>query len=108
MNALPVWRDTLLQGGLGNPFVHLRRGQALFELGDLSEAQNELARALLLGGQPLFADEASEYWAFIIGRMRPYAERGTWEGWTGVEDGSPMAEWLVDPGHYDLRLPPQD
>src|SRR6476620_2766632 len=41
--SLDTWRDAIVRyGGFGNPFVHLRRGQALFELGNEKEASNEL------------------------------------------------------------------
>ncbi|MCI0455509.1 MAG: tetratricopeptide repeat protein [Gemmataceae bacterium] len=56
-NGRDTWRDALLSGGLGNPFVHLRRGQTLYELGDQNEAGNELLRALLLGGEEVFANQ---------------------------------------------------
>jgi tetratricopeptide (TPR) repeat protein len=105
LNAVPVWRDILLLNGLGNPFVHLRRGQTLYELGNHGEAANELMRALLLGGEPLFEEEPRKYWDFITARARPPKGRTSWEGWTGVEPGDPLHQWLMDPGQYDLRAP---
>jgi tetratricopeptide (TPR) repeat protein len=108
LNALPVWRDVLLYCGLGNPFPHLRRGQTLYELGEFKEAENELMRALLLGGEPLFAEEPRKYWEYITSRARPPAGWTSWEGWTGVEPGSPLHEWLLDPGIYELRADPQN
>lgn len=102
LNAVPIWRDVLLMNGLGNPFVHLRRGQTLYELGDLDEAKNELARALLLAGQPIFEEEDPKYWNYITGLMRPPEGREGWEGFEGVPQESAMYEWLMDPGKYGL------
>ena len=34
-------------GGLGNPFVHLRLGECHYELGDMTAAADELARATM-------------------------------------------------------------
>ena len=52
-------------GGLGTPFVHLRLGQCELELGNPERAAEELARALKLGGEALFAGEAPKYLAFV-------------------------------------------
>jgi tetratricopeptide (TPR) repeat protein len=101
--GIDTWRDALLFGGLGNPFVHLRRGQTLYELGDQKEAANELLRALLLAGQKIFASEDPKYWDFIISVARPPEGWKSWDGWTGVEEGSPVHDWLMDPGVYALR-----
>ena len=39
---------------IGNPFVHLRRGQVFYELGDKESAADELARAFLSEGRGMF------------------------------------------------------
>lgn len=100
--GLQTWRDALLQGGIGNPFVHLRRGQTLLELGEREEAGNELLRALLLGGERLFAGENPRYIAFITSTARPPAGLESWRGWQGVEPTTPGFEWLADPNQYQL------
>lgn len=51
--------------GFGNPFLHLRRGQALFELGRKKEAANELTRAYSLAGEQIFENEHPKYEAFL-------------------------------------------
>ncbi len=50
---------------IGNPFIHLRRGQVLFELGDLERAKNELATAYLIEGEELFKTEKQKYLNFV-------------------------------------------
>ena len=62
--------------GVGNPFIHLRLGQACLELGDEVRAADELARAYMGGGKELF-DEDSEYWQFITSKLKPPAS-GEW------------------------------
>ena len=52
-------------GGLGTPFIHLRLGQCELELGNPERAAEELARALKLGGEALFAGEAPKYLDFL-------------------------------------------
>jgi tetratricopeptide (TPR) repeat protein len=48
-------------GGLGNPFLHLRRGQVLFEFGEMDSSAEELMRAYMGGGSENFATEAPKY-----------------------------------------------
>ena len=68
---------------IGNPFLHLRLGQAQYELGDLRRAEDDLARALLGGGQDLFSDEDPKYLAFVKTVLRPPPE-----GWDRYRGGS--------------------
>jgi tetratricopeptide (TPR) repeat protein len=56
--------------GLGNPFLHLRLGQVLFDRGELAEAADELARAYMGGGDEIFAAEDARYRAFLGTRMK--------------------------------------
>lgn len=100
--GLRTWRDALLQGGIGNAFVHLRRGQTLLELGERDEAGNELLRALLLGGERLFDREDPRYLAFITSMATPPAGFESWRGWEGVEPTTPGFEWLADPNQYQF------
>lgn len=52
-------------GGLGNPFLHLRLGQVLFEAGEMDGAADELMRAYMGGGAELFANEDPRYLEFL-------------------------------------------
>lgn len=57
-------------GALGNPFIHLRLGQVLFERGAEDRAADELARAYMGAGDEIFASEDSKYRDFLAARMR--------------------------------------
>jgi tetratricopeptide (TPR) repeat protein len=48
-----------------NPFLFLRLGQCLLEIGQLNEAANALEEALRLGGEEIFSDEDPKYLGFI-------------------------------------------
>ena len=48
-------------GGLGNVFLHLRRGEVLFELGEMESSADELMRAYMGGGPEAFAREEEKY-----------------------------------------------
>jgi tetratricopeptide (TPR) repeat protein len=68
-------RDTFaeaLQGaeGAGNPFLHLRLGQAAFELQDLDGATKELQHAWALAGREVFDDEHPKYLDFLRSRVK--------------------------------------
>lgn len=66
--------------GLDNPFLRLRLGQSLYELGDEREAANWLAPAYLSEGRSLFEDDDPKYLEFIRGNLEP--PPGGWpEGW---------------------------
>ena len=52
-------------GALGNPFLHLRFGQVLFELGELDKAADELIRAYMGGGKKSFEKDDPKYLAFL-------------------------------------------
>ncbi|WP_229477018.1 tetratricopeptide repeat protein [Massilia rubra] len=67
-------------GALGNPFIHLRLGQAYFELGNMSKAADELARAYLQKGKAIFKEEDPKYLAFIKSRLKPPPD-GWPSGW---------------------------
>jgi tetratricopeptide (TPR) repeat protein len=55
--------------GLGNPFIHLRLGQASFELGDLARAAEELTRAYQGGGLEILEEDDPKYLAFLGTRI---------------------------------------
>lgn len=52
-------------GAIGNPFLHLRLGEAQYELGDMARATDELARAYMGAGQEIFEQEDPKYLALV-------------------------------------------
>lgn len=52
-------------GGLGNPFIHLRLGQACFDLGDLDKAADELTRAYMGAGMDIFMQDDPKHLEFL-------------------------------------------
>ena len=65
---------------LANPFLRLRLGQALFELGDVDAAKGWLVPAYLSEGPSLFADEDAKYLDFLRYELLP--PPGGWpRGW---------------------------
>jgi tetratricopeptide (TPR) repeat protein len=50
---------------VGNPFLHLRLGQVLFDMGEHDRAADELMRAYMGGGADLFAAEDQRYLSFL-------------------------------------------
>ncbi|GAA3924672.1 hypothetical protein [Litoribacillus peritrichatus] len=52
-------------GGLGNPFIHLRLGQAHFELSKFESAAEELTRAYMGAGMNIFMEDDPKYLAFL-------------------------------------------
>ena len=73
-SALPSLRAIMFcPGALDNAFVHLRRGQVFFELGEEYQAQQELAGAYMLAGKDIFATEDQKYAAFILPKLHPPA-----------------------------------
>jgi hypothetical protein len=99
-----TWRDALLNGGVGNAFVHLRRGQTLYELGLMKESANELLRALLLGGEELLANEDPKFLEYVTSTAAPPEGFSSWRGWKGVDPDSPVHDWLMDSSAYELEL----
>jgi tetratricopeptide (TPR) repeat protein len=64
--ASETLRDALnFPDGETNPFIWLRLGQSLFELGDLNEAANSFEAACRMGGEELFADEDPKFLDFL-------------------------------------------
>ena len=66
-------RAVACPGGPGNPFLHLRLGQAQLEIGAVDRAKDELARAFMGGGDDIFKDDDPKYWLFIREILRPPA-----------------------------------
>jgi tetratricopeptide (TPR) repeat protein len=56
---------------IGNALIHLRLGQAEFELGNFDRAKDELARAYMGGGDKVFESEDPKYSSFIKLFLRP-------------------------------------
>ena len=50
---------------IGNPFLHLRLGQVLFDAGEHDRAADELMRAYLGAGGEIFATEDGRYLDFL-------------------------------------------
>ena len=65
---------------VANPFLRLRLGQSLYELGDEQEAANWLVPVYLSEGRALFSDDDPKYLEFFHSRLIPPS--GGWpEGW---------------------------
>jgi tetratricopeptide (TPR) repeat protein len=58
-------------GAIGNPFVHMRLGQSLLELGNRDRALDELARAYMTAGREIFEDEDPKYLAELSKVLQP-------------------------------------
>ncbi len=52
-------------GGITNPFILLRLGQSLFELGEQAKAKSMFAHAYILEGDSLFSEESPKYLALL-------------------------------------------
>lgn len=57
-------------GAIGNPFIHLRLGQACFELGELDRAADELIRAYMGAGEEVFQSDDEKYFSFLKTRAK--------------------------------------
>lgn len=57
-------------GAIGNPFIHLRRGQILLDEGENDAAADELARAYMGGGTEIFAGADPKYLHFLSTHMQ--------------------------------------
>lgn len=67
-------------GETDNPYLRLRLGQCLFEMGERQEAANWLTGAFLLEGKKIFADDDPKYLEFIKAKLQP--PPGGWpKGW---------------------------
>ncbi len=65
---------------VANPFLRLRLGQALYEIGDEQEAANWLVPAYLSQGRALFSYDDPKYLEFFRSKLKP--PPGGWpEGW---------------------------
>jgi tetratricopeptide (TPR) repeat protein len=67
-------------GANGNPFLRLRLGQCMYEMGAMKEAANWLTGAYLMEGRAIFAEDSPKYLEFIKSQLEP--PPGGWpEGW---------------------------
>jgi hypothetical protein len=64
-------------GAIGNPFLHLRLGQAQLELGNPDRAADELCRAYMGAGKDIFEREDPKYFDFLKTKISPPAG-GEW------------------------------
>lgn len=76
----PLMTAIKCEGAMANPFLRLRLGQCLFELGELSEAANWLTGAFLQEGKIIFAADDPKYLVFLKSKLSPPPE-GWPEGW---------------------------
>ena len=76
--AREAFRQAILgPGAIGNPFIHLRRGQIFFELGEMKWAADELTGAYMLEGKEIFKDQDPKYFEYLKTVLRPPAT-GEW------------------------------
>jgi tetratricopeptide (TPR) repeat protein len=70
-DALSVFRRAAKSpGGIENPLVHLRLGQAYYELGDFDSAGDELTRAYMLTGEDIFqGEDEKKYFDYLKTRI---------------------------------------
>jgi TolA-binding protein len=59
----------------GNPFIRMRLGECMYELGELEEARNWLAGAYLLEGEVLFEHDHPKYLEFARRDLNPRSEQ---------------------------------
>lgn len=68
--ALRAFKEAMkAPGGVENPLLHLRMGQAHFEKGDLEQAADSLTRAYALDGRQVFHGEDRKYLTFLASRI---------------------------------------
>lgn len=66
-----LMRAAMCPDGMENPFIHLRLGQAYFELGDQMRASNELTMAYMAAGADIFEDEDPKYLDYLKTILQP-------------------------------------
>ena len=58
-------------GALGNPFIHMRLGQAQFELGNMDRVSDELARSYIRAGKEIFSNDDPKYFDYVKTVLKP-------------------------------------
>ncbi|MET1254227.1 tetratricopeptide repeat protein [Aliikangiella maris] len=56
-------------GGLGNPYIHLRLGQAYYEVNDLDKAADHLTRCYMGSELDLLGEEDEKYLNFLKSKI---------------------------------------
>jgi hypothetical protein len=56
-------------GAEGNPFLHMRYGQVLFDAGELDAAAEQLAAAYAVAGADVFEAQDEKYLRFLGTRI---------------------------------------
>lgn len=76
--AVKVLSDAMhCAGAIGNPFLHLRLGQAQLELNNEIRAADELCRAYMGAGKDIFEKEDPKYFNFLKTKISPPVN-GVW------------------------------
>lgn len=57
-------------GAIGDPFLHLRYGEVLFDAGEEDAAAEELIRAYMGAGEEIYISEDPKYLAFLRTRAK--------------------------------------
>ena len=57
-------------GGNKNPFIHLRLGQCLFELKELSKSADHLTGAYMIEGKKIFDEDDNKYFDFLETKIK--------------------------------------
>jgi tetratricopeptide (TPR) repeat protein len=79
--AAPPLQDSMIcPGTLGNPWVHLRLGQARYELGEMDRAADELTRAYMGGDRDIFEGHDPKYFALLQQVLKLDADGGSAAG----------------------------
>lgn len=55
---------------LGNPYIHLRLGQAYYELQEIDKAADQLTRAYMGGGIEIFEGQGNKYLDFLKSKIK--------------------------------------
>lgn len=55
---------------IGNPFLHMRLGQCLFEIEQTEKALEELFKAYMCGGYEIFSDENPKYLTYLKSKIK--------------------------------------
>lgn len=67
-------------GAFGTPTVHLRLGACQYELGNMTRAADDLARAYIPAGKSIFQERDQKYLVFVKSKLSP--PPGGWpKGW---------------------------
>ena len=68
---------------VGNPLLHLRIGQIGLELEEQKMYEDNLARAMIMGGLKVFENEDDKYKEIVLGLLKP--PPGGWDKYDGQD-----------------------